>query len=113
MLSNKKIIFKKRVESDIWKNLYEFPLVEGKCSELKQIVNKKEFIDLNNKLTSPPKFLKLVNVKHLLSHQTLNIKFWVFTSEGSFNNLRSFKEILSLPKPIVISDFIDKHLKSL
>ena len=113
MLSNKKLIFKKRVESDIWKNLYEFPLVEGKCSELKQIVNKKEFIDLNNKLTFPPKFLKLVNVKHLLTHQTLNIKFWVFISGGSFNNLRSFKEILNLPKPVVISDFIDKHLKSL
>ena len=112
MISNKKLIFKKRLKSDIWRNLYEFPLFEGKCSNLDQIVNKKEFILLNNKLTKPPKFLKLVTVKHVLTHQKLNIKFWVFNSQGYTSDLRSFKEITNLPKPVVISDFINKHLKS-
>ena len=112
MISNKKLFFKKRVKSDIWKNLYEFPLFEGEYSDLDQILNKKEFILLNNKLKKPAKFMKLVTVKHILSHQKLNIKFWIFTSQGHTSNLRSFNEIINLPKPIVISDFINKHLKS-
>ena len=112
MISNKKLFFKKRVKSDIWKNLYEFPLFEGEYSNLDQIVNKKEFIMLKNKLKKPTKFLKLVTAKHILSHQKLNIKFWVFTSQGHTNNLRSFNEIINLPKPVVISDFINNHLKS-
>ena len=112
ILSNKKLIFKKRVKTDIWKNLYEFPLIEGKCSKMSQILNKNKFIVLNKKLKKPAEFLKVVSVKHLLTHQILNIKFWVFTSEGYVNNSLSIKEIINLPKPIVISDFINKHLKS-
>jgi len=110
--SNKKLIFKKRVGNDIWKNLYEFPLVEGEYSKLNQIVSKKEFIVLNNKLKKSAKFIKVVTVKHLLTHQILNIKFWVFISEGYIINSLSYKESVNLPKPIVISDFINKHFKS-
>ena len=109
--SDKKVIFKKRVEVDIWKNLYEFPLIHGKYSKLDQIINKEEFIVLNKNLKKQAKFLKVVNVKHILTHQVLNIKFWIFISEGFCNNSLSIKEIINLPKPAVISDFINKYLK--
>ena len=109
--SDKKVIFKKRVEVDIWKNLYEFPLIHGKYSKLDQIINKEEFIVLNKNLKKQAKFLKVVNVKHILTHQVLNIKFWIFISEGFCNNSLSIKEIINLPKPVVISDFINKYLK--
>ena len=112
MSANKKLILKKRDEVGIWKNLYEFPLIEGNYSKLDQIINKKEFIILIKKLKKPAKFLKTVTVKHLLSHQILNIKFWVFISEGYSKNSLSLKEIKNIPKPVVISDFINKHLKS-
>ena len=110
--SNKKLIFRKRVGTDIWKNLYEFPLIEGKHSNLSQIVNKKEFNVLANKMKKPPRFLQVIDVKHILTHQILKIKFWIFDSEGCLNNSLSINEIIDLPKPVVISDFIDKHLKS-
>ena len=110
--SNKKLLFRKRVGTDIWKNLYEFPLIEGKCSNLSQIVNKKEFNVLTNKMKNPPRFLEVVNVKHLLTHQILKIKFWIFISEGFVDNSLSINEIRNLPKPAVIYDFINKHLKS-
>tara|TARA_X000001036_G_scaffold105223_1_gene98356 strand:+ start:410 stop:1447 length:1038 start_codon:yes stop_codon:yes gene_type:complete len=110
--TNKKIIFKKRRGDDIWKNLYEFPLIEGNHSKLEQLANKKKFIILTKKLKTPLKFIKLVTAKHLLSHQILNIKFWLFFSEESFKNLVSLEEIINFPKPVVISDFINKHLKS-
>lgn len=110
--TKKKIIFKKRTGDDIWKNLYEFPLIEGNHSKLEQITNEKKFIFLTKKLKTPLKFIKLVTEKHLLSHQILNIKFWLFFSEESFKNTVSVEEIINFPKPVVISDFINKHLKS-
>ena len=39
-------MLKKRTEVDIWKNLYEFPLIEGHHSKLEEIINKKKFGEL-------------------------------------------------------------------
>ena len=110
--TNKKIIFKKRTGDDIWKNLYDFPLIEGNHLKLEEITNKKKFIILTKKLKKPLKFIKVLTAKHQLSHQILNIKFWLFFSEESFKNSFSIMEITNFPKPVVISDFINKHLKS-
>jgi len=110
--TSKKIILKKRTGNDIWKNLYDFPLIEGDHSKLEQITNKKKFILLTKKLKTPIKFIKLVTAKHSLSHQILNIKFWLFFSGESFKNSVPIEAITNFPKPVVISDFINKHLKS-
>ena len=110
--NNKEIILKKRTGFDIWKNLYEFPLIEGDYSKLEKITNNMKFNILTKKLNLPLKFVKLVKTRHILSHQILNIKFWVFFSKESFKNSVSKEEIVSFPKPIVISDFINKHLMS-
>lgn len=112
IVSNKKLIFRKRVKTDIWKNLYEFPLIEGEYSKLNEIVNKKEFNILTNKMKKPPKFLEVINVKQILTHQILKIKFWIFSSPVYIKNSLPINEIVNLPKPVVISDFINKHLKS-
>lgn len=113
VISNKKkIILKKRTGVDIWKNLYEFPLIEGNFSKLEKITDNKKFNILRKKFNLPLKFVKLVTTKHPLSHQILNIKFWVFFSQESFKNSVSKKEIVNFPKPVVISDFINKHLMS-
>ena len=110
--TNKKIIFKKRTGDDIWKNLYDFPLIEGNYLKLDQITNKTKFIILTKKLKKPLKFIKVLTAKHQLSHQVLYIKFWLFFSEESLQNSVSIEEIINFPKPVVISDFINKHLKS-
>ena len=105
-------MLKKRTEVDIWKNLYEFPLIEGNHSKLEEIINENKFILLTKELTKPLKFTKVVTTKHLLSHQILNIKFWVFSSEEPIKKSVSKDEVINFPKPVVISDFINKHLKS-
>ena len=110
--TNRNIMLKKRTEVDIWKNLYEFPLIEGHHSKLEEIINKKKFILLTKELTKPLKFTKVVTTKHLLSHQILNIKFWVFSSKELIKKSVSKDEVINFPKPVVISDFINKHLKS-
>ncbi len=112
ILSNNKLILEKRTKDDIWKNLYEFPLIVGEYTELDQLVNKKEFIKLKYNYKKSVKFKEQVSVKHLLSHQILNITFWIFISKEINKNSFSLEEISYLPKPAVISDFINKHLKS-
>ena len=62
---------KKRDGSGIWKNLYEFPLIETETETSAKHISKE--LDLN--------FTNLLSVKrinHKLSHQLLHITFFVF-----------------------------------
>jgi A/G-specific adenine glycosylase len=108
-------LMKERTGKDIWQGLYDFPLLEKKgfieigkllSSEFKPIGKKLEI-----KLESKP-------YKHLLSHQTLHVKFWVIQSaplveyykkEEKFR-LYSLKNIHGLPKPVLINKFLEESL---
>ena len=57
---NGKLLIRKRTEKDIWKNLYDFPLIE----------TNKELKSLRNALAVSKTF------KHILSHQTIYARFW-------------------------------------
>lgn len=61
-------LIKKRTENDVWKNLYNFPLLETNSFH-----EKLEELDLNLKLT------KEQEQKHILTHQRLQIFFWKTT----------------------------------
>lgn len=67
---NGKILIKKRKENDIWKNLYDFPLIESNKylskKELSKLVSDK---NISLKTSSNP-------VKHILSHQVIFARFW-------------------------------------
>ena len=73
---DKKTFIQKRSEKDIWKNLYEFPLIETpravtrkeliQSDQLTKILLKKNF-----DLGAPDK-----EYKHILSHQKIYAKFW-------------------------------------
>jgi A/G-specific adenine glycosylase len=67
---NGKILIKKRIENDIWKNLYDFPMIETK-KEVSPSHTKK-MLGIN------PKFLILnpFSLKHILSHQIIFARFW-------------------------------------
>lgn len=75
----KHICMKKRTEKDIWHNLFDFPLVETE----KKVRNDKEFLKRKNPFTDiktdSDSFrnskIKVTTVKHLLSHQKLEIRF--------------------------------------
>ncbi len=73
---NKKLLLNKRNGKDIWKNLYDFPLIEtSKKVSDKQILSHKEwkkiFGSLDITITSVS-----AEQKHLLSHQTIHAKFY-------------------------------------
>ena len=71
-----KFLIKKRTDNDIWKNLYDFPLIESEKE-----ISEKSFSQLFTKdilLSSGRVPLKtdLFKIKHILSHQVIFAKFW-------------------------------------
>lgn len=62
-----RILIRKRTEKDIWRGLYDFPMVEtGQEISLKEM---KKLVDFPVHNTSKP-------VKHNLSHQVILARFW-------------------------------------
>jgi A/G-specific adenine glycosylase len=73
-----KILIKKRTENDIWKNLYDFPMIETKKEMKKPPLNPLLQRGLVLSSSSPlgrlggaPKLFK-----HILSHQIIFARFW-------------------------------------
>jgi A/G-specific adenine glycosylase len=103
---NGKLILKKRIEKDIWQNLYDFPLVESKheISE-EELLNhlKNKTLLATSKFTISKIFPKQT---HLLSHQKIQLRFILLETEAiellnGFGRY-SMKEVdkLPLPRPI-------------
>ena len=107
--SDKKTIFKKRTGIGIWKNLYQFPLVETesslhinqfrKYSEVKSILNgsKFEFSLYNTN-----------DIIHKLSHQHLHTKFWIIEVDKLPEKGILISDIQKFPTSILISNFINE-----
>lgn len=101
-------VLEKRTENGIWKNLYQFPLIETKRrmtfedlkshSRIQQIPAKSEpVITLYNEK----------EIVHKLSHQHLYTSFWIVNVNYLSNNFISTSQINDYPVPILISRFID------
>ena len=103
-LENNTIIIK-REDNDIWKGLYEFPLIETS-----KILNRDDLI-YKYSLPSWAKqdgilISKIYEKTHNLTHQELRIIFWLFKNVDhkfnfSLNSLRNY------PLPKIIVDFLD------
>lgn len=83
-----KILIKKRTDKDIWKNLYDFPLIETKRNiSMKELSKFPELAQIKIKSVSPV-------LKHILSHQSIFARFWEV--EGTF--LGHPKNLVCVPK---------------
>lgn len=110
VLANKKgFAMKKRDGKDIWNGLYDFPAIEAKRSKSE----KKLLADPSVKkiLTrKSPTFISK-QYKHVLSHQNIHAKFIVIENlnelpKDSGLKFYSKKQIIDLPKPILIQRFL-------
>ena len=93
----------KREEKGIWFNLYEFTLEES--IEKKSI----EVIVQEIQMKYKPDHIILKNEKelvHKLSHQHLHIHFFELQFHHKIENALSMDELMQLPFPIVIHNFI-------
>ena len=113
VISNDEYIYiNKRTKKDIWKNLYEFPIIE--------MSNKTEITDLETQFLDllGSDRVKINHVtpweKHLLSHQHIHFRFIYIDDPSEKNNLPNLIKVnkkdifdFAVPKPI------EKELKKM
>jgi A/G-specific adenine glycosylase len=102
---SQKMVMKKRDRQDIWKHLYDFPLIESddimSKSSLQQHPTTPFFDALNVELFNEvPKI-------HKLTHQHLHIRYWLIYTDKIAENALSLAQIKKLPKPVVVEKFFD------
>ena len=109
---NKKIMVEKRVEKDIWQNLYQFPLIETDKNLNKSLMQ--DYLKLNKLPFLETTGLKLVDsVNHKLSHQNLKINFWINYVEKLNDYSIYLGELSNFPFPKPLSSFIETFNKFL
>ena len=96
-------IIKKRTEKDIWKGLYELPLIENKTKESELLSD----LLYHYKHHLTPDYYK----RHLLTHQILHLYFYIITleempvlSEGE--QLVKYAELEQYPFSKVVAEFL-------
>ena len=105
-----KTVLQQRIGKGIWRNLYQFPLVETDVE-----LNSKNFYDseeVKNHLSNIDFKINLHNKKsiiHKLSHQHLYAKFWIIKTSSPLIKSISISDIRTYPVPILISNFIDEY----
>ena len=104
-------IVEKRVEKDIWFKLNQFPLIETnfKVDDIMRTSSFKKFI---NSQKTPIKIEKYSrhNVKHVLSHQILQITFHKFKIEKEISSGINLSQLINYNFPVPINNFINKKL---
>lgn len=106
-----KMYLHKRIQKDIWLNLYELPLIESE-EELQQeeLLSGEEFIglfgDVNILEVNPS-----IQLKHVLSHQRIFAKFYEIVVDGPISN-RDLIEIESSKRDLYpISRLTEKYFE--
>ena len=99
--NDNKTQIKKRDSSGIWKNLYEFPLIETKIETSAKQISKE--LDLNLK-----DLFSVKKINHRLSHQLLHINFFVYKVDYKLDDLVDINTLASYPFPKPINKFISE-----
>jgi len=106
------IYIRKRTESDIWKNLYDFPCIETKVQKNPdELLSSSEWKSFFIK-TKP--IIKSVSgiIKHKLTHQTLYVYFYEVLIKSPIKNIpKNVKPILKNDiKKYAVPRLIDKYI---
>ncbi len=95
-----------REKKDIWRHLYEFPLIETPRKTSREKI--KSLFREKYQLNHPPEFVYAT--KHILTHRILHIGFWK-TGEpvANFTSVPLHKlKNMGFPKPL--ADFLEKQI---
>ncbi len=106
--SNDKILLQKRQNDDIWKNLYQLPLIETPNQKSPSNNDWKLFYD-KWQITPEHKPEHLSQTNHKLTHQHLNIHFWKLKTTGLSLQAVDIKQLKLYPLPVVIANFLDNY----
>jgi len=102
--SDEKTVIQQRTAPGIWKNLYEFPLIETQATSYLRKDQVKEIITYTT--VESVTLYNEIPIIHKLSHQHLHIRFWIIDTTSLEDKGVSFEAIVSFPVPIVLHNFI-------
>ncbi|MCL4136614.1 UNVERIFIED_CONTAM: hypothetical protein GTU68_042346 [Idotea baltica] len=105
-----KTLLKQRKQKGIWKNLYQFPLIE--TSEKIEINKLIELDEFKKTIEAKKNTISLYNKKpiiHKLSHQHLSVFFWVIEIDQEHENSITINDFDKYPVPILIQNFVDAY----
>lgn len=105
-----KIAMEKRNGKDIWKNLFQLPLVETP-EVITETASNDKFEALKDKLQLQELTLLAREKKvHKLSHQHIHTSWWRATTIHETSNFFGKEDLLTLPVPILIARFLQSLL---
>jgi A/G-specific adenine glycosylase len=107
---------KPRPDGDIWRGLYDFPLIEETS-----FLDEDELLHSSEELLGAPLVLEEVSpeYKHQLSHQQLHVRFYRVRPKEIIENDIQLREKLQktiahemkdLPKPVLITRYLNDHI---
>jgi A/G-specific adenine glycosylase len=106
----KNTVLEKRENKGIWQNLYQFPLIETKESHEK--VENEAYLTLLRKhhVQGTPRLEKWNDhpIIHKLTHQALEIHFWIVHVDQGKPLAISTQSLFEYPMPKVLQNFRDK-----
>lgn len=108
--SDGQTVLQKREKNDIWKHLYEFPLLESNEEwDENQIIEALPKMNLQKEYWREIQLLNVQPIKHKLTHQEIQIKFWKIEYQNTLSQSISWEELTHFPLPIVIHNFVEKN----
>lgn len=106
------LIMKKRDQSDIWRGLYDFPLIQtSRPAGLGKLTDNSAWIDLFD--GQKPIITRISRIfRHVLTHQVILAKFYMIVDHKDQIQIKNgyyeirFENLLSIPVPRLIENFI-------
>jgi A/G-specific adenine glycosylase len=110
------VLMRMRTGNDIWKNMYDFPLIEKD-----DFLNEADLLSMSEVLLNTTLALEEVSpvYQHQLSHQKLYVRFYSLRPEKPFIQpevkdpelkLTTIDHASDLPKPVLISRYLNDHI---
>lgn len=103
---------KKRTQNGIWKNLFEFPLIENeKQISEEEIIESIQFKEWSHKLKFEVNSVH--SFKHILSHRVIYARFWEIDCSAEIQNEHFQRIKIEDINRLAVSRLTEKYLKRL
>jgi len=110
--NNHSTYIEQRINNDIWKNLYQFPLYESQNEiEVHDIINSPIFESLIKTKSYKITKYNQKQITHKLTHQYLYATFWVVNINTEFKNTINWQNLSNFALPTLIQNFVDDYKK--
>ena len=97
-------VLQQRTEKDIWRNLYEFPLLEADRAEDLSTIEARIRSNTSWSQGSRIKYVQEMDRLHKLSHQNLHARFWIIYTDTPLEKGVPLQRLDDFPVPVLIHD---------